>query len=206
MGYTVGKYIQSIATIIIFTTFVNLIVPDGGFKKYIKMVLGLIIIITILSPINALVFKNKPNYDDILKRYEMDIENKTMQVQSGAYLAMQKDMILDAYKEKLIPQMTEIIEKGSLAKVDYLEVTLDENIDSKTFGLIKAIDIIVSEQKAESNKKRIIIPKIKVGTKINQNYSTVTNEGQIEKTIKTCLIDFYNLSDVNINITVQKNS
>lgn len=206
MGYTVGKYIQSIATIIIFTTFVNLIVPDGGFKKYIKMVLGLIIIITILSPINALVFKNKPNYDDILKRYEMDIENKTMQVQSGAYLAMQKDMILDAYKEKLIPQMTEIIEKGSLAKVDYLEVTLDENIDSKTFGLIKAIDIIVSEQKAESNKKRIIIPKIKVGTKTNQNYSTVTNEGQIEKTIKTCLIDFYNLSDVNINITVQKNS
>jgi len=202
----ISQYTQSIAMIIIFTSFINLIMPNGNFEKYIKMVLGLIIIITILAPINTLVFKNKPDYTDILKRYETDIESTSMQRQSGQYLEAQKDIILDSYKEKIIPQMTDVIEKSEKVAVLDLDIDFDQDTDSDEFGKIITIHITVEQRAEKTNNKIIQIPKIKIGTKQVESYSADQIEGQIEKKIKTCLIDFYNLSDVNINIIVQKNS
>ncbi len=201
----ISQYTQSIAMIIIFTSVINLIMPSGKFQKYIKMVLGLIVIITILGPINTLVFKNKPDYTDILKRYELDIESSSMQVQSGQYLDAQKDIILEYYKEKLNPQMIDIIEKGNEIEVVELDITLDETVDSNEFGKIKGINMVVAQLEEEVNNKKIKVPKIRVGTKEIQSYSGDQIEGRIQEKIKKCLIDFYNLSHVNINIIVQKN-
>ena len=206
MTNALADYTQNIAMIIIFTTFVNLIMPSGDFEKYIKMVLGLIVIITILGPINTILFKNKPNYTDILKRYQLEIEQTTAQSESGMFLETQKDIILDNYREKLIPQMIEIIEKGNEVAVMALTINLNEDTTSNEFGKIIGINMIIEEVATQTSKNTIKIPKIKIGDKTIEKDSTVKNEGQIEKNIKTCLIDFYNLSNVNINITVQKNS
>lgn len=206
MTYALGQYTQNIAMIIMFTTFVNLIMPNGDFQKYIKMVLGLIVIITILAPINTILFKNKPNYTDILKRYQLDIEQATVQVESGMFLDAQKDIILENYREKITPQIIEIVEKSGKVTVMALGVDLNEDTMSNEFGKITAIDMMVESTNQKNDKNTIKIPKIKVGTKKIEQDSAVGNEGQIEKDIKTCLIDFYNLSNVNINITVQKNS
>lgn len=212
MIQAISQYTQSIAMIIIFTSIINLIMPSGNFQKYIKMVLGLIVIITILAPINTLIFKNKPDYTDILKRYETDIESTSMkkstsmQIHSGQYLEAQKEIILDSYKEKLIPQMTDIIEKSDKVAVTALNLGFDEDIESAKFGTITTINMTVSQVEEERNKKIIKVPKIKVGTKQIQSYSGDQVAAQIEEKIKTCLIDFYNLSSVNINIIVQKNS
>lgn len=206
MTYTLAHYTQNIAMVIIFTTFVNLIMPNGDFEKYIKIVLGLIIIITVLSPIHTFLFKNKPNYTDILKRYQLDIEQTTMQSGSGIFLEAQKDMILETYKEKLIPQLTDMIERNNPVLVKEMIITCNEDTKSNEFGKIIGIDMIVEKITLETDKKTIKIPKIKVGSKKVEKEGTVGEEGQIEKNIKTCLIDFYNLSNANINITVQKNS
>lgn len=202
----VSQYTQSIAMIIIFTSFVNLIMPSGDFEKYIKMILGLIVIITILAPINIVIFKNKPDYTDILKRYETEIESTSMQMQSGQYFLAQKDIILDHYRGTLKPQMVEIIEKSNKVEVVDLEIGLDEDIDSKEFGKITTINMVVTQVQEKVSEKRIQVPKIKVGTKKIKSYSGDQIEGQIQEKIKKSIIDFYNLPHVNINIIVQKNS
>ena len=206
MVHAISQYTQSIAMIIIFTSFINLIMPSGNFEKYIKMVLGLIVIITILAPINTLIFKNKPNYTDILQRYEIEIENTSMQVESGQYLEAQKDIILHHYRQTIIPQMTDIIEKNKKVQVLDLEVDLDQDTDSNEFGKITRINMVVAQVGDKSSKKGIKVPKIQVGNKEIQSYSGDQIEGQLQEKIKTSLIDFYNLPDVNINIIVQKNS
>ncbi len=206
MIHAVSQYTQSIAMIIIFTSVINLIMPKGDFEKYIKMVLGLIVIITILAPINTFVFKNKPDYTDILKRYETEIESTSIKNQSGQYLEAQKDIILGNYKEKLIPQMTDIIEKSDKVAVLQLDIDFDQDTDSTEFGKITTISMIVEQREEITNKKIINIPKIKVGSKQIKSYSSDQIAGQIQEKIKTCLIDFYNLPEANINITVQKNS
>lgn len=205
MTYTVGGYIQSIAMVIIFTTFVNLIMPGGEFQKYIKIVLGLIVIITILAPINTIAFKNKPNYSDFLKKYEIGIENSTSMLGNEIYFEAQQEIILDSYKERLKNQMIDIIEKANKVKVIDLEIGLNEDQASQEFGNLTRLNIVVEETEDVSNKK-IKIPKVRVGNKPIKGGGNEGNEGEIEKNIKNSLIDFYNLSQVNINITVQKNS
>ncbi len=202
----ISQYTQSVAMIIIFTSVINLILPSGGFQKYIKLVLGLIVIITILTPINTLVFKNKPDYTDVLKRYETDVESSSMQAQSGDYLEAQKDIILDHYKERIIPQMTDIIEKGDQVEVLKLDIGLNEDTNANEFGAIQKINMVVIEVEKKKDKKIIQVPKIKVGSKEVQSYSQDQVQGKIQEKIKSSLIDFYNLPHVNINIIVQKNS
>ncbi len=206
MLQAISRYTQNIAMIIIFVSVINLIMPNGSFEKYIKMVLGLIVIITILAPINTFVFKNKPDYTDILKRYEIDIENTSMKVQSGQYLESQKDIILENYKEQLIPQMVGIVEKNGDLTVLEVDMGFNEDVDSAEFGKITDIDMLVEKSGAEPSTKVIKVPKIKVGTKKIQSYSKDQIDGQIEEKIKTSIIDFYNLPNANINIIVQKNS
>lgn len=206
MIHTISQYTQRVAMIIIFTSVINLIMPNGGFRKYIKLVLGLIIIITILDPINTVIFKNKPNYTDILKKYETNIETTSMQIHTGEYLEAQKDIILEHYKDKLVPQMTDIIEKSNKVDVRALDISLNEDTDSRDFGTITAIDMVVTQAKETADQNKIKVPKIKVGSKETQSYQGDQIQGQIQEKIKKSLIDFYNLSQVNINIIVQKNS
>lgn len=206
MLQAISSYTQNIAMIIIFVSVINLVMPNGSFEKYIKMILGLIVIITILGPINTFLFKNRPDYTDILKRYEIDIENKSMKVQSGQYLETQKDIILENYKEQLIPQIRGIAEKNGGIKVLDVDIGFNEDIESAEFGHITDISMLVEKTKAEQSTKAIKVPKIKVGTKKIKSYSKDQINGQIEEKIKSSIIDFYNLPDANINIIVQKNS
>ena len=206
MLQAISDYTQNIAMIIIFVSVINLVMPNGSFEKYIKMILGLIVIITILGPINTLLFKNKPDYTDILKRYEIEIENKSMKIQSGQYLEAQKDIILENYKEQLMPQMIGIAEKNGGIKVLDVDIGFNEDIESAEFGQITDIAMVVEKTKAEPSTKAIKVPKIKVGTKKIKSYSKDQINGQIEEKIKSSIIDFYNLPDANINIIVQKNS
>lgn len=115
-------------------------------------------------------------------------------------------MILDDYGEKLTPQMTKIVEKSNKVKVLLMNIGFNEDTASQEFGKITKIDMTIQHTSPETEKNIIKVPKIKVGTKKIANHHTGDHEGQIEKDIKTSLIDFYNLSNVNINITVQKNS
>ena len=206
MTHALATYTQNIAMIIIFTTFVNLIMPSGDFEKYIKIVLGLIVMMTILAPIHTILFKNKPNYTDILKRYQLDIEQTTAHIESGIFLDTQKDIILDDYGEKLTPQMTAIAEKSNKVKVLSMAINFNEDIVSQEFGKVTGIDMVIQHTTPETQKNIINVPKIRIGTKKIANHHMEDLEGQIEKDIKDSLIDFYNLSNVNINITVQKNS
>ena len=208
MMNTIGKYVQSIAMVMIFTTFINLIMPEGDFRKYIKIVLGLIIIITILGPINTFVFKNRPSYTDLMQKYELEIESGVMKSQDTQYLDLQKDIILENYEENLKPQMIGIIEKRNEVVVLGLEIDFNQDIESDQFGDIVKINMVVEPRDQDDSKQLIKIPSIKVGTKSLQNTEENNEQigGQMEENIKTSLIDFYNLPDANINITVQKNS
>lgn len=201
-----GGYIQNIGMIIIFATVVSLIMPKGDFEKYIKMVLGLIIMVAILSPIQFIIFKNKPNYTDILQKYETQIENTSMQYQNNLYLESQGDIILEHYRQTLTPQIIGVVEKSTQVQVLNLEISFNQDIESSEFGSITHMDIVVEATRTENDEKTIKIPKIRVGTKGKPSYMGDDEDSQIEQNIKKCLIDFYNLANANINITVQKNS
>lgn len=206
MTYTIGQYIQSIAMVMIFTTFVNLIMPKGDFQKYIKIVLGLIVILTILAPVNAIIFKNRPSYTDYLNKYETKIEESGVKSGHGIYLETQNEIVLDHLRDKLKPQMIDIIEKSNKVYVIDLDIGFNEDSSADEFGQVTWISMVVEPISKDPDRKKIKIPKIKIGNKSVGEQNKDQLEGEIEKNIKKSLIDFYNLTDLNINITVQKNS
>ena len=49
-----GDYIRNIMYLVIFMTFVGIVSPAGSYKKYVDLVLGLVLIIVVISPVASM--------------------------------------------------------------------------------------------------------------------------------------------------------
>ncbi len=54
-----NKFVITLVTILIFITAVEMIAPDNSMKKYLKFVLGLILITVILNPILTIILNGE---------------------------------------------------------------------------------------------------------------------------------------------------
>ena len=48
---TIAAYIKTITALTIFSAFVGIMMPDGNFRKYVELVLGIFVLTAVLSPL-----------------------------------------------------------------------------------------------------------------------------------------------------------
>ena len=65
-----NKFVITLVTTLIFMTAVELIAPDNSMKKYLKFVLGLILITVILNPILTIILNGEQELKDVISGYE----------------------------------------------------------------------------------------------------------------------------------------
>lgn len=188
---TINTWAQKIIIVIIICTIIEMILPEGKNKKYIKTVIGIYVVFTIISPI---ISKLNNNSLDLSKYLKID-ESQT--IETSATLDTNK-YIEDVYKEKLksdIKTKVEAIDYG-IEKID-LEI---ETKDEKTYGTILKLDLVVSNnvqpEKAQSN---ILIDKIIIGEEKTEDPSSSISDVEKEK-IKQYLAEIYYINEENIFI------
>ncbi len=77
------KWCESILVVVIITTIIEMLIPNGNSKKYIKVVIGLFLIFTIIEPFLRITksydsFGNFINVfsEEKIDKYEYQIENQ----------------------------------------------------------------------------------------------------------------------------------
>ncbi|HHW56693.1 MAG TPA: stage III sporulation protein AF [Clostridia bacterium] len=150
------NWILQVLYISILSIVLELLVPSSSLKKYAKVAIGFVIMITILNPlisflkggsnIEAYVFKN----DYFLKNMNVDQISKEAEKQRN-------NLIVAEYKKRLIDQIKEKL--LNLYEIDRvtIEVSLVENLEDKDFGKIKEMTILLEK----SEKKKINYEEIK---------------------------------------------
>ena len=75
---SINKYIITLVSTLVFITSIMLVAPEGSIKKYIKLVLGLILISSILSPIVAFLTGGEKILWETIETYKEELfdENK----------------------------------------------------------------------------------------------------------------------------------
>lgn len=147
MQQFIYSWASGLIVAVIIATIIELVLPENKNKKYIKMVSGVFILFTIISPI---VLKFNGNVDLNIDKYtNMLMPENVVEVQETASIVTDQN-IIKVYRENLARNIKTGIENLNYV-VNSIELEIDE---SKNYGDIKKIYLQVESVE--------LIPEIKV--------------------------------------------
>ena len=191
----ISGWIQGIIIAVIIGTIIEMLLPDGNCKKYVKVVIGVYILFSIVSPVITKVTGNEFRVSDI---YDINtyIEVSTKSSQENIENS-QQNQIKQVYITNLKNDMKQKIqEKGYSVKSLTLEISNDEQYT------LKKIVAQVTKRKNEENNEVKGVNEINITISnttenIEEDISISTKE---QNDLKAYLSGIYNLEEKNINI------
>ncbi|MDE6357054.1 MAG: stage III sporulation protein AF, partial [Eubacteriales bacterium] len=97
-------YIRNIIIFLLFTSFLQIIMPNDRYKNYIQLILGMVLIFIMVKPAKDL-FKNFEKID-FSKSYE---ETFTAEYDEQKYVEIHNEMVYGLFEENIKAQIEKII-------------------------------------------------------------------------------------------------
>lgn len=192
----ISGWIQGIIIAVIIGTIIEMLLLDGNCKKYVKVVIGVYILFSIVSPVITKVTGNEFRVSDI---YDINsyIEASTKSTQDYAEIN-KENQIKQIYETNLKKDMKQKIEeKGYKVKSIFLELANDEQYTLKKIN----ISLSLKEQNTEENDVKIVN---EIQISVADNNENQTDDVKIsykeQENLKTYLSSVYNLDKKDINI------
>lgn len=192
----ISNWIQGIIIAVIIGTIIEMLLPEGNCKKYVKVVIGVYILFSIISPVITKVTGSEFRVSDI---YDINsyIEASTKSTQDYAEIN-KENQIKQIYETNLKKDMKQKIEeKGYKVKSIFLELANDEQYTLKKIN----ISLSLKEQNTEENDVKIVN---EIQISVADNNENQTGDVKIsykeQENLKTYLSSVYNLDKKDINI------
>lgn len=192
MEYLV-EWVKNIAVFYIIATLVKNLVPGEKYGKYIKLFLGIVLIVLILKPIGKIV-----NLEGQYEKLLGDFTYKTMSNELTGQLEMsgqnRQQIIISEYTKGIENEIKEYVDSLGAYCTD-CSIEIDLNPESDRYGMISMVRLQV--QRAESyNYRGINVDSIVID-------SDTAGEGSfLQVQIKNYVSDVYNLDRRNIYVNI----
>ena len=191
MVETINSWAQKIIIVVIICTIIEMILPEGKNKKYIKTVIGIYVVFTIISPIISKI-SNSNTLD--LNKYFKTENNITIETSKPAVVDT-NEYIEEVYKEKLKTDIKTKIEAMNYS-VKNIELEI-ETEDEETYGTILKLNLSISQQEQEDKQNNIQVEKIVIGEEIKEEATISDKE---KEKIKQYISSIYYVSENNVII------
>lgn len=203
-----SSWAQGIIVAVIIATIIEMILPNGTSKKYVKVVIGIYILFTIISPIINKFSNEKINFSGILdtEEYEQKMAESDNKI-SQKIEANNSRTIKDIYTSNLETDIkAKLKEKGYGVSSTYIKVKDDENytIEEIILDLYKKKEN-TEDQEQKSNVNKVSINQIDITINTDKEKTNNKNSEQIEERekqkIKEYLSSTYEIELNKIEIT-----
>lgn len=208
-----GQWVKNVTIILLLALFLDLLIPNNNLKRYVRLVIGLLIIMTIISPLIRIFDINNYKYltvfdsnDNNLNKSIPNLDkifNDSEQVQSVGIkqtksiledkLAVQIEglcSVIDSIEKiKAVVKLSNALKPDSVEKIEsiILEVTVkNDTVQSYNDGLVKPI-IINNNHNAEEEKQT------------NLSYNKEKKK-ELGAKLKTIISSFYGIDKKQIQI------
>ena len=191
-----SSWAQGIIVAVIIATLIEMILPNSSSKKYVKVVIGMYILFTIVSPIIKKLGGKDINLNTInIEKYEQQI-SKSDNTISRKFEDNNTRSIKDIYVSNLKADISaKLKEKGYEIDTSDIQIKDDEN-----YTIVKiTLKLIKMEQKQEKNNE-IVINTVEIGNTINQKDSKTLSDDDKQE-VKDYISETYDIDKKNINIS-----
>lgn len=191
-----SSWAQGIIVAVIIATLIEMILPNNSSKKYVKVVIGMYILFTIVSPIIKKLGGKDINLNTInIEKYEQQI-SKSDNTISRKFEDNNTRSIKDIYVSNLKADISaKLKEKGYEIDTSDIQIKDDENYTIKKITL----KLIKMEQKQEKNNE-IVINTVEIGNTISQKDSKTLSDDDKQE-VKDYISETYDIDKKNINIS-----
>lgn len=153
----IKNWVLDIIIVIFFIAFVEIILPTSNMRKYINVVLGLLVIIVLINPIINIISKDI----DIGKEVFLNINNYNKFSASDDYnfIDVQNDQMANLYKDILANDIEELIEIGDKYNIVKIDIYIEEDINKDNYGEIYGVKLYLKRNDGvndESNKVEVV--------------------------------------------------
>lgn len=190
----ISSWAGQIVIAVVIVTILEMLLPNGNNKKYIKTIIGIYILFIIVSPIVTYFFNENFNFDTILGAYSLETNDNE---EKNELTVQTNNQVEKLYIKEIEKEITEEIEKQGY---EVKNIKTDVNIDN---GEINYLKILISKIKNEEEEKmnNIIIEPINIQLSKNEVDEVEKNisEEEIEK-IKEALKENYKIEKEKIII------
>lgn len=195
---TLKNIVITLVTVLIFISAVEIMAPNNKMKKYIKFVLGLILISVILNPIIQFISNGQKGIADNIKSYEDIFSKDESKSKFDSVSTLNSNDKQDSKKQIFINNFNKNCE--SLLKNKFKDMTfksqLDCDVDFNNLTLnIKKLRIGVSDNKIKKIKKIVVGSGTNNTEEENKEYSEIINYLSSEVDVSKEKIEVYQLEE-----------
>ena len=193
----ISSWAQGIIMAVIIGAIIEMILPEGNSKKYVKIVIGVYVLFTIISPVISKITGKTIQVSDILElnKYIEETENS-----SKLYVTLDEDNsnnIKDIYESSLRNDIkAKVAAKGYNAKNIKLEIEDDEEYTLKKID----IEIYKNMEKDKKDIETIQNVDINISQKSTENDMQEKLSEKDKRKLKDYLSGVYEIDEKNINI------
>ena len=169
---------NQIIVAVIIATILEMLLPNGSNKKYIKMIIGIYVLFTIIEPIITKVTGN--NLDISNFNYEKYFDKETIETTSQDFEDNNSKLIREAYIDNVKNDIkTRIKQKGY--EVINLSIDIIENENQDKYGTIENINLRIKkikedkEEIEEGSNNTINIENVDINISNSSNESKESN-------------------------------
>ena len=180
----INSWIKNIIVAVIITIIIEMILPEGKNKKYIKTVISMYIVFVVISPIFSKILNKKIDVSKIFDDYEIP-EMQMNTIDNNTY-------IKEEYENKIKEDIT-----MKLKNIGYETVNMEIKISTKdeSYGQIEKISLNVKKKNENIEK----VEKVDIGNKTTKEEVITLPEEDRNKIIEY-LINNYGVEETNIII------
>lgn len=168
------SWVKDVAIIFIIISMIEILLPNNSMKRYIDMIIGFLVIIVIISPFIKLLNKDLDFEREVFKN---NIEQNQLVYKDDLNLSsIQEEQIKEIYNTKIEEEIRTLVYETTGYIVDEVNINIYE--DQSSYGNIKDIELVISEEREEQEEPNgaIIVNDI--------NKITIGKEEEVVPTIK----------------------
>ncbi len=184
-------WIINIITIIVFISFIEILMPNSKMKKYLNLVLGFIVMLVILNPLINII-NSKVDLEDEFYKISRDLKKEEYVFVSNNIENKQKQQLISLYEDRLKTDVVNRIE--SKYDVNVLEIDINLEKSEENLGEIKKLKLSVIE-------KEKVIPIVKIDIFKDENDEESEKHGvdmELKEKIRKDISNIYNVKNTRI--------
>ncbi|MCG1012687.1 stage III sporulation protein AF [Tepidanaerobacter sp. GT38] len=199
-----SQWIRQIIMVVMFAAFVDFLIPENSFLRYVKVFLGLLVMIAIINPLIPL-FHNSLSFDDIPIVYENFVDNKSIATMSEIINQNNSQMTIAQYKANVEKYIFQKITDLTSYNIKNVSVKIDEDVSSNNFGKITYVKIALTKSPTDdvNPKGKILIEKIKIGDELSESSNFIEKPNTEFRDIINYLVLTFDIPETNIYISLE---
>ncbi|MGI5875399.1 MAG: stage III sporulation protein AF [Dethiobacteria bacterium] len=211
-----GNLVKYIVVLIFLATLLEMLLPQGEFRRYLRMLVGILLILTILTPLQRIM--NIEPYLELPTIFSEQVEGEDLSAILDGGKKMQDSCFsaaIGAYRSHIYQMLEGVLLDNFAQELLQLDLVVEEDPRNNDFGTLRSIYAVTRESK-DSDKEKVAEKQEEISISINvfkkegspldengyeNRVADVVYRDKAEK-IRSYLANYFQLSSDNVEVKV----